>query len=146
MATETLADETGVESDNSDSASLAENLAGLRDRIESADSDRIADMADVDLVELRTELKALESDVNDMREDVVDDELTDRIEPGESLFGLNHIESHNKYLAEDAGTVIMRMVSDGMDWTEYVDVNASSLASDHPDLAEIGRYEYTYLR
>jgi len=135
-----------VQNNDSSPDSLQEQVTAMHERLDALEPDEIEDMDDLDLVELRTEIKELEDTVDEVRSDVVDAELEDRIEVGESLYGLSRIESHNKYLAEDAGKVIMRAVGQGIDYTEFVSVNASALASEHPDLAEVKRAEYTYLR
>lgn len=127
-------------------ASLSQEVADLRDSLESLGAGDVDDMDDVDLVALREEIKSLEDTVSDVRSDVVDDELQGRIPVGDTLFGLSHIESHNKYVAESEISVIMRAVAKGIDYTQFVDVNASALASDFPELAEVGEAEYTYLR
>jgi len=127
-------------------ANLSSDVADLRDAIESLDDSDVDGMSDHELVELRDEIKSLEDAVSDVRKAVVDDELQGRIDVGDSLLGLNHIESHNKYVAESEISVIMRAVSKGIDYTQFVDVNASALADDHPELAEVGQAEYTYLR
>jgi hypothetical protein len=125
---------------------LAEHVSAMRERLDAMRESEIEAMDDVDLVELRTEIKELEDSVEDARKSVVDDELQDRIEPGESLLGLNHIESHNKGVSEDTGTIIMRAVSNGIDYTQFVSINASTLADVAPEIAEIEEYPYTYLR
>lgn len=141
----TTDDSTDSQTDD-DSPSLAERLAGIRERVDALESDDVDDMDDISLVELRSELKALEDAVEETRKNVADDELKGRMDVGENLYGLTLIESHNKYLEEDAGEVIMRAVSQGIDYTGFVQVNASTLADEHPDLAEIGEASYTYLR
>lgn len=125
---------------------LADDVADLRESLNDLEESDVSDMDDVDLVGLRDEIKSLEDTVSDVRSDVVDSELQGRIPVGGSLFGLSHIESHNKYVAESEITVIMRAVAKGIDYTQFIDVNASTLASDFPDLAEVGEAEYTYLR
>jgi NADH/NAD ratio-sensing transcriptional regulator Rex len=81
-----------------------------------------------------------------LRKELADETIKGRVAPGDSLQGLNHIQSHRKYLDEDTASVIMRAVSKGISWTEFVDVNASTLAKDYPELAEIGQQEYSYIR
>lgn len=142
-ATATASASTAIQST---AASLSRDVADLRDSLDSLDAGDVSDMDGVDLVGLREEIKELEDTVSDVRKGVVDDELQDRIPVGSSRFGLSHIQSHNKYVAESEISVIMRAVALGIDYTEFVDVNASTLADEHPELAEIGHAEYTYLR
>jgi hypothetical protein len=137
---------SGSTASQTTAATLAADVRDLRDAIDSLDESDVSDMDDVSLVELRDEIKSLEDSVSDTRSDVVDDELQERIDVGDTLLGLSHIESHNKYVAESEISVIMRAVAKGIDYTNFVDVNASTLASDHPELAEVGEAEYTYLR
>jgi len=118
----------------------------LESELESLDESEIEAMSDTELVRLREAIKAVEDTSETVRKELADDGIKSRVAPGDSLLGINHIESHNKYVAEDAITVIMRAVSKGIDYTQFVDVNASTLASEYPELAEIGKYEYTYLR
>jgi chromosome segregation ATPase len=138
------ATDSSTDSNNDSSPSLKDELASVRERLD--DLEDVADMDDLDLVELRTEVKELEDSVEDARKDVVEAELETRVEPGEKLFGLHRIESHNKYVAEDAGAVVARAALQGINWTDFVELKASKLASEYPDLAEIGTYDYTYFR
>lgn len=144
-ADESETDDEQTQSDWSVAPVLVEELAYLRDLLESVGADDIERMADDELVDVRSELKELEDAVEDTRKSGVEDELEDRVDPGERLHGLHRIESHNKYVAEDVGTVIGRLVNEGVDYTEYVDLNASALADSDLDV-QIGRYEYTYFR
>lgn len=125
---------------------LTDRVAAVREHLDAVDESEISEMDDLDLVELRTEVKQLENTVEEVRKETVDEEVKTRVEPGEKLYGLSHIESHGKYVEEDAATVVARAVSAGVDYGEFVDISASKLADVAPDLAEIGRYEYTYLR
>jgi|APHM01.1.fsa_nt_gi hypothetical protein len=128
-------------------ADVAEHIADIRDRLDTIDSETVADMSDMDLVELRTELKELESETETVRKNVADNELKDRVAPGEKLLGISHIASHNKFIPEDDGSVVARAVSRGIDYTDFVNVNASTtIANEYPDLAEVEEAEYTYLR
>lgn len=138
------ATDSSTDSNNDSSPSLKDELASVRERLD--DLEDVADMDDLDLVELRTEVKELEDSVEDARKDVVEAELETRVEPGEKLFGLHRIESHNKYVAEDAGAVVARAALQGINWTDFVELKASKLASEYPNLAEIGTYDYTYFR
>jgi chromosome segregation ATPase len=138
------ATDASTDSNNDSSPDLKEQLASVREQLD--DLEDVADMDDLELVELRTEVKELEDSVEDARKDVVESELETRVEPGEKLFGLHRIESHNKFVAEDAGAVIARAALQGINWTEFVELKASKLASEHPGLAEIGQYDYTYFR
>lgn len=124
---------------------LVDEVEYINELLGSLDDDAVEQMSDQKLVELRSAIKELESTVDDVRKKRVDGELKDRIEPGERLFGLSHVESHSKFVAEDVGTVIMRAVSAGVDYTDFVDLKASALADSEVE-AEIGRNEYTYLR
>jgi len=122
------------------------NLWSLQSELENLDESKIEMMSDTELVRLREALKAVEDTSETVRKELADETIKGRVAPGESLLGVNHIESHRKYVAEDAVTVIMRAVSKGIDWTQFVDVSASTLSSEYPELAEIGKHEYTYLR
>lgn len=128
---------------NSDTTS---NLWSLNSELENLDESEIEAMSDTELVRLREALKAVEDTSETVRKELADETIKGRVAPGDSLLGVSHIESHRKYVAEDAITVIMRAVSKGIDYTQFVDVSASTLASDYPELAEIGKNEYTYLR
>lgn len=134
--------------DESDSIAhhLTTELAFSRDLLDSLESDDLAEMSDEELVEVRTHLKELEDTVESVRKEQADAELEERVEPGEKLLGLHRVQSHNKYVADDVGTVIGRAASRGIDYTEFVSIDASTLADVAPDLAEIGRAEYTYFR
>ena len=121
-------------------------LWSLNSELENLDVSEIENMSDTELVRLREALKAVEDTSEAVRKELADETIKGRVAPGESLLGVNHIESHRKYVAEDAVTVIMRAVSKGIDWTQFVDVSASTLSIEYPELAEIGKHEYTYLR
>lgn len=142
----------GIEqSDSTDDSSVSvapaviAQLKSATKLLEKVDGDDVAEMDDRELVDVRTALKNLEDEVEDARKERVEDELEGRMEPGERLHGLHLIESHNKFVAEDAGTVIGRLANAGIDYTEYVDLNASALADAEIDV-EIGQYDYTYFR
>jgi hypothetical protein len=144
-----MAQQTQSQTD-ADSGSIAgvliREVASLSQILDTVDRDEIADMTDEELVELRNELKDLEDTVEDARKDKAEDVLEDRVAPGEKLLGLHRVESHSKYVDDDVGAVIMRAVSEGIDYTEFVDIKASKLDEVAPDIAEIGRAEYTYFR
>jgi hypothetical protein len=114
--------------------------------LDEIEQEQIEQLSDRELVEIRSQLKNLEDTVEQVRKEQADAELESRVEPGESLLGLNRIQSHSKYVQEDASTIIMRAVGQGINYTEFVDINASKLAEVAPDIAEIGRSEYTYFR
>lgn len=125
---------------------LTSEVSSSREIIESVTEDDIEEMSDEELVKLRGELKKLEDTVEEARKKKADGVLKDRIEVGDSLYGLNHIQSHNKYVEDDIGAVIMRAVRREIDYTEFVSIKASKLADVAPEIAEIGEAEYTYLR
>jgi hypothetical protein len=135
---------TGAQSGTSQS--LAEQTDELTDRLESLTDADVSVMSDEELVELRTSIKELENQVKDTRKDVVETELENRVEPGESMLGLKRVQSHSKFVAEDAETVVARAVANGIDYGQFTSVSASKLADTAPEIAEIGRNEYTYFR
>lgn len=100
---------------------------------------------DEDLAELWSAIKSLEDTVEEIRKEVIEAEMEERVDPGEDLCGISLIESHRKYVEEDVGTVIGRAANRGIDYTQFVSLKASKL-SDKPELATIGRNEYTYFR
>lgn len=114
--------------------------------LDELDESDVRELSDEKLVSLRTTLKELEDETEEARKSVADEEVSERIAPGESLLGLSHIQSHNKYVKEDIQKVVMRAVGKGIDYTEFVSLDASTLASDFPDLADVGEAEYTYIR
>lgn len=136
-------DTTTVSADSN--STIESDVSDVRDRLESLGADDVKSMNDVELVELREAVKQLEDTVESVRKDTVDAEVKDRVEPGDSLHGLKHVESHSKYVKDDVGRVVMRAVSRGIDYTDFVSLDASALADHEADLAEIGRNEYTYL-
>lgn len=140
MSQSDTADQSGK---NSQLTDVTDDVA---DRLESLDESDVETLSDVDLVELRTAVKRLEDAVEEVRKQQVDVVLKDRISPGDTMLGLSHIESHNKYVVDDVGTVIGRLANRGVDYTEYVSLDATALAELDDDVAEIGRAEYTYLR
>lgn len=125
---------------------LKDNAERTTELLEKLEETGVTSLPDRQLVELHNTLKTLEDTVKEVRKETVDSNLKDRIPEGESRFGLQHIESHRKYTPESVQTIIMRAVAMGIDYTQFVDVNASTLAKDHPEVAEIGQHEYTYLR
>lgn len=137
--------DTADDSNVSVAPAVIAQLKSARLLLEKVSEDDMADMSDRELVDVRTELKELEDVAEDARKNIAEDELEDRVSPGERLHGLHHIESHNKYVAEDTGTVIGRLANAGIDYTEYVALNASALADAGIDV-EIGQYDYTYFR
>lgn len=145
---QTDADATDASTGSNDDSdqSLTEQVTAMRERLDALERSELADMDDLDLVELRTELKELEDRVEETRKEQADDVLEDRVDPGEKLYGLHRVESHSKYVDDDVGDVVMRAVSEGIDWTQFVSIDASDLADVAPEVADIGRYEYTYFR
>lgn len=123
--------------------SIHQKIDDVREILESLN---VKSMSDTEIVVLRESLKSLEDEVGETRKETVDGEIKERVPVGESLRGLSHIGSHNKYLKENDATVVMRAVSKGIDYTEFVQVNANALAKQYPGLAEIGEAEYTYVR
>lgn len=123
---------------------LVDELAYVNELLASMSEADLSEMSDRELVDVRTELKELEGEVEHARKDKADEVLEERVDVGERLHGLKRVESHSKYVAEDDGAVVARAVSKGIDYTEFVSVNASTVAEEYPDLAEIGRSEYTY--
>ena len=114
--------------------------------LESLDESEVAAMSDTELVRLREAIKSVEDTSESVRKELADSEIKSRVAPGDSLLGINHIESHRKYVAESDISVIMRAVSKGINFHNFVDINASTLADEYPELAEIGKQEYSYLR
>ena len=125
---------------------ITSNLWEIESELTNLDESEIAAMSDTELVRLREAIKAVESTSESVRKELADSELKERVAPGESLLGISHIESHRKYLAEDGTSVVMRAVAKGINFHDFVDVNASTLAKEYPELAEIGQQEYSYLR
>lgn len=146
MSQTTQKSDPNNDADNGDSMAdvLADELAYLNELLASLSTDDLEDMSDRELVDVRTELKELEDEVEDARKERADEVLADRVDVGERLHGLKRVQSHSKYVAEDDGSVVARAVAQGIDYTEFVSVNASTVAEEYPDLAEIGKSEYTY--
>jgi len=138
------ADDSAEQTDDRSMADMAvEEIETATEIVSSLTEADMASMSDEDLVAVRTALKDLEDESEEARSDRADEELSDRVEPGDRLHGLKRVVNHNKYVAEDAGSVIMRAVSNGVDYTDFVDLDASALAESDLDV-EIGEYEYTY--
>jgi hypothetical protein len=127
-------------------ADALESLADAREALESVDDADLSDLPDTMLVQLRGQLKELEDATEETRKKQAEQELRTRVEPGEKLLGLSRVESHNKYVIDDAASVVGRAVAEGVDYGEFVSINASKLADVAPDLAEIGESEYDYFR
>ena len=143
------AESTANTDSDTDSDSVADTLESelsfATELLASLEDSDIESMSDEELVKVRSACKALEDISEETRKDL-DSEVKNRVNPGESLLGLSHIESHNKYVSEDAGTIIMRAVSEGIDYTEFISINASQLSDMAPDLCEVHRSEYSYVR
>lgn len=77
------ATDASTDSNNDSSPGLMDELASVREQLD--DLEDVSDMGDLDLVELRTEVKELEDRVEDVRKDVVEAELETRVKPGEKL-------------------------------------------------------------
>jgi len=114
--------------------------------LESIDESTVESMGDEELVRLREAVKAIDDLSETVRKDATDSELKDRIPVGGEIHGISHIESHRKFVDEDPVTVIMRAVAKEIDYTEFVDISATTLAKEYPDLTEIGENEFSYLR
>ena len=127
-----------------DLSPVVSELSAMRDRLEALSESQVADADDVDVTELREELKRLEDITEEARKEVVESELRDRVAIGDSICGLKRIESHNKYVNDNAGSVIARCAALGIDYTQFVDLDATALADHEADLADVGRYTYDY--
>jgi hypothetical protein len=123
-----------------------ESLADAREALESVDDEDLSALPDDVLVQLRNQLKALEDETEETRKKQAEEELRARVDPGEKLLGLHRVQSHNKYVVDDAASVVGRAVAEGLDYGEFVSINASKLADVAPHLAEIGESEYDYFR
>lgn len=119
-------------------------LADALESLEDLDEADVRELEDEELVSLRTTLKELENVTEDVRKDAADSVLRDRVDVGGRLQGLKRVQSHSKYVEDDVGEVVMRAVSEGINYTEFVDLDASTLADEYPELAEIGKHEYDY--
>jgi hypothetical protein len=112
----------------------------------SLTSSDVAGETDDSLANLWVSLKNLEDAIEETRKEIVEPEMENRVSPGEKLSGISHIQSHRKYVETPVGVVIGRAANRGIDYTDFVSLNASAIASDYPELASIGRNEYTYFR
>lgn len=114
--------------------------------IESYDDTNASGSSDDSLTSLWSAIKSLEDAAEELRKEVLEPEMESRVAAGDRISGVQLIESHRKYVEDDAPTVIGRAVGRGINYTEFVSLDATVLASDYPDLADIGRNEYTYFR
>jgi hypothetical protein len=136
------ADEQG--SFTAQAQSLTRFVAILRDEIARAD------MTLDDLAALRGELKTLEEEVETCRKEIVEEQLDNEINVGDSVAGLTRVEGHNKYLY-DADETLETLEEEGIDPLSVCEPKAADVAEaleeegigskDH-----IGRATYTYYR
>ena len=117
-------------------------------RLSDLSGDDVEDMDDDRLAALREATKDVEDTAEDTRKDTVDAE----IEARDGVPGMTVVESHNKYVADDDVSVVMSLVSAGIDPSPVIDVNASDLSdlladTDAVDMDDaVGRFSYTYIR
>jgi len=143
-AEHTDADDAQTLTDADDVSVLQEAVERLSDLSE----DDVAQMDDGDLAALREATKGVEDTAEDTRKDAVDAE----IEARDGVAGMTVVESHKKYVAADEMSVVMTLVSAGIDPSPVIDVNASDLAELLADTDEVamddavGRFSYTYIR
>jgi hypothetical protein len=144
MSQTTTAQDEEQTNDDSVAERLIEETAFTTELLDVVTDGDVSEFSDEDLVNLRSELKDLEDTVETVRKDLVESELDTRVAPGERLHGLNRVQSHSKYVEEDAETIVARAVSHGVNYGQFVSISASSLADVAPNLATIGESEYTY--
>jgi len=118
------------------------------DRLSDLSAEDVEQMDDETLAALREATKTVEDTAEDTRKDTVDSE----IEARDGVPGMTVVESHNKYVAADEMSVVMTLVSAGIDPSPVIDVNASDLHDLLADTDEVemddavGRFSYTYIR
>lgn len=146
MSAEPNADATDAQSQTAaDTVSALEEAAERLSDLSEADVEQMDDDA---LAALRDATKTVEDTAEDARKDTVDEE----IEARDGVPGMTVVESHKKYVSADEMSVVMTLVSAGIDASPVIDVNASNLADLLADTDEVemddavGRYEYTYIR
>lgn len=146
MSAEPNADATDAQSQTAaDTVSILQDAA---ERLSDLSEEDVAQMDDDTLASLREATKTVEDTAEDARKDTVDAE----IEARDGVAEMPVVESHKKYVAADEMSVVMTLVSAGIDASPVIDVNASNLADLLADTDEVemddavGRYEYTYIR
>lgn len=118
------------------------------DRLSDLSAEDVEQMDDETLAALRDATKEVEDTAEDTRKDTVDAEIESR----DGVPGMTVVESHKKYVARDEMSVVMTLVSAGIDPSPVIDVNASDLADLLADTDEVemddavGRFTYTYIR
>jgi len=124
-----------------------EDAAAQAEAILEAD---LSEASDDELADLVATLKQLEDVAESARKESVEDELAERVEIGETVGPVTHVEGHSKYVA-DEGAAINCLREAGADPMEAMEVKARLLA----DVAEdagldpdefIGRSAYSYFR
>lgn len=126
--------------------SINQQIESVAQALENFDDSDAYVESDGNLVNLWSAIKELEDTVEEVRKEVIESEMKARVNPGDRLCGVSLIQSHRKYIEEEASTVIGRAANRGIDWTPFVSINASTLAKSHPDIATVGRNKYTYFR
>jgi hypothetical protein len=146
MSADPTADTTDAQSQTAaDSVDALEEAAERLSDLSEADVER---MDDDTLATLREATKTVEDTAEDTRKDTVDEEITAR----DGVPGMTVVESHNKYVSGDEMSIVMSLVSRGIDPSPVIDVNATALSdllADADGVAmddAVGRYEYTYIR
>ena len=123
-------------------------LQEAAERLSDLSEEDVERMDDERLAALRAAMKGVEDTTEDTRKDTVDAE----IEARDGVCGMTVVESHKKYVADDEMSVVMTLVSAGIDPSPVIDVNASDLSdlladTDAVEMDDaVGRFTYTYIR
>lgn len=122
---------------------VAEDLGGL-------EANHVSDAESESLADLRNTLRDVEKAAENARKDAAEEELSNRVEPGEKIAGLSFIETE-KWSVPDEEAVV-EMVRDAGRMPETVmEVDAGALEevakeTEGVSTEPLGTYSYTYFR
>jgi len=122
---------------------VAEDLGGL-------EANDVSDAESESLADLRNTLRDVEKAAENARKDAVEEELSNRVEPGEKIAGLSFIETE-KWSVPDEEAVVEMMRDAGRMPETVMEVDAGALEevakeTEGVSTEPLGTYSYTYFR
>jgi len=147
----TTTTENDSESDVNELIATATNtLDNIANDLDTLDADDVSDADSESLAELRNTLRDVEDSAEDSRKNAVEDELSNRVEPGEKIAGLSFIETE-RWSVPDEDAVVEMMRDAGRMPETVMGVDAGAVEEVATEVEGVtteplGTYSYTYFR
>jgi len=155
LATDADAPTTTTENDSESDvneliATATDTLDNIANDLDTLDADDVSDADSESLAELRNTLRDVEDSAEDSRKNAVEDELSNRVEPGEKIAGLSFIETE-RWSVPDEDAVVEMMRDAGRMPETVMGVDAGAVEEVATEVGGVtteplGTYSYTYFR